>query len=87
MKDRRGLAEGVIRGATPDPNPQRRHVRREDEIAERFLPCGFAAREDRRSDRQICFGGSVGGTQVPHAVTVQSTTEQLLKYSQNTQTC
>ena len=44
---------------------------------QRFLPCTFAARECRRHDRQRCWGVCVGGSKDPHAVTVQSMTEQL----------
>ena len=35
------------------------------------VPCGFAAREDHRSERQIRLGGSVGGSIDPHAFSVE----------------
>ena len=35
---------------------QQRHVRCEDQTAEPFVPCSFAARESRRDDRQSCWG-------------------------------
>ena len=33
-----------------------RYCELREEIAEQFVPCGFAAREDRMSDRQIRRG-------------------------------
>ena len=70
----RSAAEGVIRGKLPpDDNPQRRHVRREEhfcgaELAlreQKYIPCGFAARERRRRERQIRQGKVWEGDEVP----------------------
>ena len=46
-------------------NPQQRHVRCEDQTAEPFVPCSFAARESQRDDRQSCWGVPQGGRKTP----------------------
>ena len=51
------MRRGSSRGNTLDRNPQRRYVRREDEIAQRFLPYRFAVwvRSARKTGRWPVF--------------------------------
>ena len=59
-------ARGSLRGHSLNPNPQRRHVRREEILHEQNLPCTPAAREEQPFRQAGVTGVFVRGTYPPH---------------------